>query len=93
MVYTIRIPKKYFYKIKELCGDYKSYRECIVKEIEKKYGIKIYIPSKARDSRIYDDLIPKSVYILFYDEENEKLEELARKMGVSKYEIIMSVLK
>jgi len=93
MVYAVRIPKKYFYKIKELCGDYKSYRECIVKEIEKKYGIKIYIPSKARDSRIYDDLIPRPIYILFYDEENIKLEELANRLGMSKYEIIMSVLK
>ena len=93
MVYTIRIPKKYFYKIREICEGYKSYRECIIREIEKKYGVKIYNPSKAHDSRIQDDLIPKPIYLFLYDEESEKLEELAKKVGVSRYEIIMSVLR
>jgi predicted DNA-binding protein len=93
MVYTIRIPKKYFYKIKELCEDYKSYRECIIREIEKKYGVKIYNPSKSHDSRLKDDFVPKPTYIFLYDEENMRLEELAKRLGVSKYEIIMSVLK
>jgi len=93
MTYSIRVPKKYFYKMKKICENYKSYRECIIREIEKKYGIKIYNPSKAHDSRIQDDLIPKPIYVFFYDEENERLEELAEKVGKSKYEIIMSVLR
>jgi len=93
MVYTIRIPKKYFPKLREMCKGYKSYRECIIKEIEKKYGVKIYSSKKARDSRLQDDLVPKPIYIYFDDEENERLKELAEKLGLSEYEIIMSVLR
>jgi len=43
--------------------------------------------------RIGDDLLPKSIYVIFYDEENEKLGELAKKLGKSKYEIIMSIFE
>ena len=93
MVYTIRIPKKYFYKIRELCEGYKSYRECVMKEIEKKYNVKIYSSKKAHDSRLQDDLVPKPIYIYLDDEESKKLEELVEKLGISKYEIIMSVLR
>ena len=93
MSYTIRIPKKYFYKIKELCKSYNSYRECIMREIEKKYNFPIYNAKKSHDMRLEDDLLPKPVFIIFFDEENEKLEELAKRMGKSKYEIIMSLFK
>jgi len=93
MVYTIRIPKKYFPKLRELCKYYNSYRECIIKEIEKKYNVKIYSSKKAHDSRLQDDLVPKPIYIYFDDEENERLKELAKKMGLSEYKIIMSVLR
>jgi len=93
MVYTIRIPKKYFYKIKELCKGYNSYRECIIKEIEKKYNVKVYSSKKAYDMYIEGDLLPKPIFIFFSDEEDKKLEELAEKMGVSKYKIIMSVIR
>jgi len=93
MVYSIRVPKKYFPKLRELCKYYKSYRECIVREIEKKYGVKIYSSKKAHDSRLQDDLVPKPIFIFLDDEENARLSELAEKLGKSKYEIIMSVLK
>jgi len=93
MVYSVRIPKKYFHKVKEMCKYYNSYRECVIKEIEKKYNSPIYSSKKAHDMRISDDLIPKSINIIFYDEESEKLGELARKLGKSKYEIIMSVIE
>ena len=93
MVYSIRIPKKMFYKVRELCKDYGSYRECIMKEIEKKYNFPVYSSKKAHDMRLEDDLLPKPVFIIYFDEENEKLEELARKLGKSKYEIVMSLFK
>ena len=93
MVYSVRIPKKLFYKVRELCKDYSSYRECVIKEIEKKYNFSIYSSKKAHDMRIDDDLLPKQVCIIFYDEENEKLGELAKKLGKSKYEIIMSIFE
>jgi len=93
MVYTIRIPKKYFPKLREMCKNYKSYRECIIREIEKKYNFSIYNSKKSHDTWIEGDLIPKPIYIYFDDEENERLKELAKKMGVSEYKIIMSVLK
>jgi hypothetical protein len=93
MVYSVRIPKKYFYKVKEMCKYYNSYRECIIKEIEKKYGFHIYSSRKPHDMRLQDDLVPKVICVMFSDEENVRLEELAKKLGMSKYEIIMSVLK
>jgi len=93
MVYTIRIPKKYFYKIREICKYYKSYRECIIKEIEKKYNFSIYNSKKSHDTQLEDDLVPKPIYVFFDDEENARLSELAEKLGVSKYEVIMSVLR
>ena len=93
MVYSVRIPKKMFYKVKEMCKSYNSYRECIIREIEKKYNFPIYSSKKAHDMRIGDDLLPKSIYVIFYDEENEKISELAKKLGKSKYEIIMSIFE
>jgi len=93
MVYSVRIPKKLFYKVKEMCKGYNSYRECVIKEIEKKYNFSIYSSKKAHDMRIGDDLLPKSIYVIFYDEENEKISELAKKLGKSKYEIIMSIFE
>jgi len=93
MVYSLRIPKKYFYKVKDMCKQYNSYRECIIREIEKKYDFPIYNSRKPHDMRINDDLLPKQVNIIFYDEESKRLGELARKMGKSKYEIIMSILE
>ena len=93
MVYSVRIPKKYFYKVKEMCKNYNSYRECVMKEIEKKYNFPIYSSKKAHDMRIHDDLLPRVICIIFYDEESEKLGELAKKLGKSKYEIIMSILE
>jgi hypothetical protein len=93
MVYSVRIPKKLFYKVKEMCKSYNSYRECVIKEIEKKYNFSIYSSKKAHDMRINDDLLPKQVCIIFYDEENEKLGELANRLGMSKYEIIMSIFE
>jgi len=92
-VYSVRIPKKLFYKVKEMCKGYNSYRECVIKEIEKKYNFSIYSSKKAHDMRIGDDLLPKSIYVIFYDEENEKISELAKKLGKSKYEIIMSIFE
>ena len=93
MVYSIRIPKKMFYKVKEMCKSYNSYRECVIKEIEKKYNFHIYNSKKSHDMRINDDLLPKSINVIFYDEENEKLGELAKKLEKSKYEIIMSIFE
>ena len=93
MVYSIRIPKKLFYKVQEICKEYDSYRECIMKEIEKKYNVKIYNSKKAHDMRLEDELLPKPIHIIFFNEENEKLEELAKKLEVSRYEIIMSVIR
>ena len=93
MVYSVRIPKKMFYKVKEMCKSYNSYRECIIREIEKKYNFPIYSSKKAHDMRINDDLLPKSIYVIFYDEENEKISELAKKLGKSKYKIIMSIFE
>ena len=93
MVYSIRIPKKLFYKVKELCKDYSSYRECIMREIEKKYNFPIYSSKKSHDMRLEEELLPKPVFIIFFDEENERLEELAKKLNKSKYEIIMSLFR
>ena len=36
---------------------------------------------------------PHAIYVIVYDQENERLEELAKRMNKTKYEIIMSVLK
>jgi len=93
MIYSIRIPKKMFYRVQEICKNYNSYRECIMKEIEKKYNVKIYNSRKSHDMRLEDELLPKPIYIIFFNEENEKLEELAKKLGKSKYEIVMSLFK
>jgi predicted DNA-binding protein len=93
MVYSVRIPKKMFYKVRELCKEYSSYRECIMKEIEKKYNFQIYNSKKAHDMRLEEDLLPKPIFIIFFDEENERLEELAKQIGKSKYEIIMSLFR
>jgi len=93
MSYTIRIPKKYFYKIKELCKSYNSYRECIMRELEKKYNFKIYNAEKSHDMRIRENEIPRPIYIIIFKEENKNLEELAQKLGKSKYELIMSLFK
>jgi len=93
MVYSVRIPKKYFYKVKEMCKYYNSYRECVMREIEKKYNFSIYSSKKSHDMKIGDDLIPKTICVIFYNEESEKLGELAKKLGKSKYEIIMSILE
>jgi hypothetical protein len=64
-----------------------------MKEIEKKYSFQIYSSRKAHDMRLEEDLLPKPIFIIFFNEENEKLEELARKLNKSKYEIIMSLFK
>jgi hypothetical protein len=93
MSYTIRIPQKYFYRLKEICKDYNSYRECIMKELEKKYNFKIYNAEKSHDTRIYEHVTPKPIYIIIFKEENKNLEELANKLGKSKYELIMSLFK
>jgi len=93
MSYTIRIPVKYFYKVRELCEKYGSYRECIIKEIEKKYNFKIYNAEKSYDMRLYDDITPKPIFVIFFHEENDRLGELAKQLGKTKYEIIMSILK
>jgi len=89
----MKIPKKYFDKVRELCKGYSSYRECIMREIEKKYNVQIYNSKKPHDTRLEDDILPKPIFVIFYDEENRKLEELAKKMGKSKYEIVMSLFK
>jgi predicted DNA-binding protein len=93
MGYAIRIPKKYFYKLRNMCENYSSYRECVLKEIEKKYNYQIYNSKKPHDMRIYSDNIPKPVFVIFFREESNKLEELARKLGKTKYEIIMSIFE
>ena len=93
MIYSMKIPKKYFDKVRELCKGYSSYRECIMREIEKKYNVQIYNSKKPHDTRLEDDILPKPIFVIFYDEENRKLEELAKKMGKSKYEIVMSLFK
>jgi hypothetical protein len=93
MVYSVRIPKKMFYKVKEMCKGYNSYRECVIKEIEKKYNFSIYSSKKAHDMRLQDDLLPKAICVIFYDEESDKIGELAKKLGKSKYEIIMSIFE
>ena len=93
MSYTIRSPKKYFCKVKELCKNYNSYRECIMKELEKKYNFKIYNSEKAHDMRLYEANIPKPIYVIIFKDENKNLEELAKKLGKSKYELIMSLFK
>jgi hypothetical protein len=93
MGYTIRIPKKYFHKLKSICENYNSYRECVLKEIEKKYNYEIYNSKKPHDMRIYADTVPKPIFIIFFQEESNKLEELAKKLGKTKYEIIMSIFE
>jgi len=93
MIYSMRIPKKYFDKVRELCKGYNSYRECIMKEIEKRYNVQIYNSKKPHDTRLEDDILPKPVFIIFYDEENKRLEELAKRLGKSKYEIVMSLFR
>ena len=93
MIYSVRIPKKYFDKVKEICKGYNSYRECIMREIEKKYNVQIYNSKRPHDTRLEDDLLPKPIFIIFYDKENEKLEELAKRIGKSKYEIVMSLFR
>ena len=93
MIYSMKIPKKYFNKVKELCKGYNSYRECIMREIEKKYNVQIYNSRKPHDTRLEDDILPKPVFVIFYDEENKRLEELAKQLGKSKYEIIMSLFR
>ncbi|AAL27736.1 hypothetical protein SIFV0025 [Sulfolobus islandicus filamentous virus] len=93
MIYTIRISKKYFYKLVNMCKEYKSYRECVMKELEKKYQVKIYNSTRSHDMNIKNDLIPKVINIIFYDQENERLEELAQRLGKTKYEIIISLFK
>jgi len=93
MVYSIRIPKRLFYKVRELCKDYNSYRECIIREIEKRYNVQIYSSRKPHDTRLEDDVLPKPIFIIIFDKENERLEELAKRIGKSKYEIVMSLFK
>lgn len=93
MGYAIRIPKKYFHKLKSICENYNSYRECVLREIEKKYNYEIYYSKKPHDMRLYNDTVPKAIFIIFFKEESEKLEELAKKLGKSKYEIIMSIFE
>jgi predicted DNA-binding protein len=93
MGYAIRIPKKYFHKLKSICENYNSYRECVLREIEKKYNYKIYNSKKPHDMRIYADTVPKAIFIIFFQEESEKLEELAKKLNKTKYEIIMSIFE
>jgi len=43
--------------------------------------------------RIYADTVPKPIFIIFFQEESNKLEELAKKLGKTKYEIIMSIFE
>jgi len=93
MIYSMKIPKKYFNKVRELCKGYSSYRECVMKEIEKKYNFPIYNSRKPHDTRLEDDLLPKPIFIIFYDRENERLEELSKRLGKSKYEIVMSLFR
>jgi hypothetical protein len=64
-----------------------------MKEIEKKYNFPIYSSKKSHDMRLENDLIPKPIFIIFFDEENERLEELAKRVEKSKYEIVMSLFK
>jgi len=92
-VYSIRVAKKYFPIIQKMCQNYKSYRECIIKEIEKQYNVQIYNSSKSHEMRKKSNSMPHAIYIIMYDKENERIEELAQKLGKTKYEIIMSVLK
>lgn len=93
MIYTIRIPKKYFFRVKEMCKEYHSYRECIMKELEEKYQVKIYESSQPHDMNIRNDFVPKVINVIFYDEENKRLEELSRRTGKTKYGVIMSLFK
>ena len=93
MSYTIRIPKKYFYRLKEICQNYSSYRECIMKEIEKRYNFKIYNAEKPHDMRINESTTPKPIYIIIFREENKNLEELAKQLNKTKYELIMSIFE
>jgi len=93
MVYSIRIAKKYFPILRKLCENYNSYRECIIKEIEKKYNVEIYSSNKSHEMKTKSNMKPHAIYVIVYDKENNKLEELAKRMNKTKYEIIMSVLK
>ena len=93
MSYTITIPRKYFYKLKEMCKNYNSYRECIMKELEKKYGFRIYNSEKAHDMRIHENMNPKPIHIIIYKDENKNLEELAKQLNKTKYELIMSIFE
>lgn len=93
MSYSVRIPKKYFGKLKEMCKEYKSYRECIMKELEKRHNVKIYSSIRSNDMGIKNDFNPREVYIIFYEEENERLGELAEKLETSKYKLIMSLFE
>jgi len=64
-----------------------------MREIEKKYNFPIYSSKKSHDMRLEEELLSKPVFIIFFDEENRRLEELARKLNKSKYEIIMSLFR
>jgi len=92
-VYSIRVAKKYFPILVNLCKDYKSYRECVIREIEKKYNVQIYSSNKSHEMKTKSNTKPHAIYVIVYDQENERLEELAKRMNKTKYEIIMSVLK
>ena len=93
MVYSIRVAKKYFPIIQKLCENYNSYRECVIREIEKQYGVEIYSSIKSHEMKTKSNTKPHAIYVIVYDQENKRLEELAKRMNKTKYEIIMSVLK
>jgi len=76
-----------------MCENYNSYRECVLKEIEKKYNVQIYSSNKSHEMKKKNNNMPHAIFIILYDKENEKLEKLAEQINKTKYEIIMSVLK
>ena len=92
MGYSLIIPKKYFYHVKDICSNYKSYRECVIKKVEERYGVscnnlhKFYIMSNMNNN------IPSSISIVLFNDEIDLLKKIAEEKKTSIRKLILSSL-
>ncbi|CAJ31516.1 conserved hypothetical protein [Betalipothrixvirus acidiani] len=88
MTYTLYISRKNFPKIDSLCKEYSSYRECVLKKIEEKYGVRF----NKKFNHHKRTKTGQSLCLHLYNDEVEVLKKIAEQEGTTVRKLVLSLL-
>ncbi|CAJ31581.1 hypothetical protein AFV6_gp27 [Betalipothrixvirus pozzuoliense] len=88
MTYTLYISRRNFPRLDSLCKEYSSYRECILKLVEKKYGVRF----EKRFNHHKRTKTGQSLCLHLYNDEVEVLKKIAEQEGTTVRKLVLSLL-